>query len=204
MATVGNDADCAAVAGSIRSTRLLKSLTLKELADRAGCSESVLSKIENVRISPSLPMLQRIARALDVTLAALVSVMDQSQVVSRAGQRDSVGVDRCGSRVERLVPANGEHMLEGHLHRLMVCLERAVAGLTADGVRCDWLDTSHAFHSALLDPALDAFETFADQFTFAAPQRILVCNRTGAALGRTAKLDGAYWRRHARQPVEFA
>lgn len=83
-------------------------------------------------------------------------------------------------------------------------LERAVAGLTADGVRCDWLDTSHAFHSALLDPALDAFEAFADQFDFAAPQRILVCNRTGAALGRTAKLDGAYWRRHARQPVEFA
>ena len=36
------------------------------------------------------------------------------------------------------------------------------------------------------------------------PQRTLVCNRTGAALGRSAKLDGAYWRRHARQPVEFA
>ena len=31
-----------------------------------------------------------------------------------------------------------------------------------------------------------------------------MCNRTGAALGRGAKLDGAYWRRHARQPVEFA
>ena len=31
-----------------------------------------------------------------------------------------------------------------------------------------------------------------------------MCNRTGAALGRSAKLDGAYWRRHARQPVEFA
>ena len=29
-------------------------------------------------------------------------------------------------------------------------------------------------------------------------------NRTGAALGRNVKLDGAYWRRHARQPVEFA
>ncbi|TGD89817.1 SDR family NAD(P)-dependent oxidoreductase [Mycolicibacterium sp. CH28] len=83
-------------------------------------------------------------------------------------------------------------------------LEQAVAGLTADGVRCDWLDTSHAFHSALLDPALDAFESYADSFEFGSPQRILVCNRTGAALGRTAKLDGAYWRRHARQPVEFA
>ncbi|HEY9306074.1 MAG TPA: SDR family NAD(P)-dependent oxidoreductase, partial [Mycobacterium sp.] len=83
-------------------------------------------------------------------------------------------------------------------------LEQAVARLEADGVRCDWLETSHAFHSALLDPVLDEFESYADRFEFGSPQRTLVCNRTGAALGRTAKLDSAYWRRHARQPVEFA
>lgn len=83
-------------------------------------------------------------------------------------------------------------------------LDQAVAGLTADGVRCDWLDTSHAFHSALLDPILDEFESYANRFNFGPPQRILVCNRTGATLGRSVKLDGSYWRRHARQPVEFA
>ncbi|GAB4596611.1 type I polyketide synthase [Mycobacterium avium subsp. hominissuis] len=83
-------------------------------------------------------------------------------------------------------------------------LEQAVARLTAEKVRCDWLDTSHAFHSALLDPILDEFESYANQFDFGPPQRILICNRTGSALGRSVKLDGAYWRRHARQPVEFA
>lgn len=83
-------------------------------------------------------------------------------------------------------------------------LEQAVARLTADGIRCDWLETSHAFHSALLDPILDEFEAYANRFTYKAPQRILIDNRTGAALGRSIKLDGAYWRRHARQPVEFA
>jgi len=83
-------------------------------------------------------------------------------------------------------------------------LEQAVTRLTADGVRCDWLETSHAFHSALLDPILDEFESYADRFTFNTPQRILIDNRTGTALGRSVKLDGNYWRRHARQPVEFA
>ncbi|GJF15963.1 putative polyketide synthase [Mycolicibacterium cyprinidarum] len=83
-------------------------------------------------------------------------------------------------------------------------VEAAIAGLIDDGVRCDWLDTSHAFHSALLDPILDEFESYADQFAFKAPQCILIDNRTGDALGRRVKLDGAYWRRHARQPVEFA
>jgi acyl transferase domain-containing protein/acyl carrier protein len=83
-------------------------------------------------------------------------------------------------------------------------LEQAVATLIAEGVRCDWLETSHAFHSALLEPVLDEFEAYANRFEYSTPQRTLVCNRTGAAIGRTAKLDGSYWRRHARQPVEFA
>ncbi|MGA9492826.1 MAG: SDR family NAD(P)-dependent oxidoreductase [Mycobacterium sp.] len=83
-------------------------------------------------------------------------------------------------------------------------LEQAVARLTADGIRCDWLDTSHAFHSALLDPILDEFESYANQFKYASPQRILIDNRTGTTIGRSLKLDGNYWRRHARQPVEFA
>ncbi|MDD4867099.1 MAG: SDR family NAD(P)-dependent oxidoreductase, partial [Mycobacterium sp.] len=83
-------------------------------------------------------------------------------------------------------------------------LETAVARLATDGVRCDWLDTSHAFHSALLDPILDEFESYAERFDFKPPQRILIDNRTGDTLGRSVRLDGAYWRRHARQPVEFA
>jgi CheY-like chemotaxis protein len=35
-------------------------------------------------------------------------------------------------------------------------------------------------------------------------QRALVDNRTGKLLGNTAVLDANYWRRHARQPVQFA
>ncbi len=83
-------------------------------------------------------------------------------------------------------------------------LERAVADLAAEDVRCDWLDTSHAFHSALLDPILGEFETYLSRFAFRWPERTMVCNRTGAAVGRNMELDAQYWRRHARQPVEFA
>lgn len=83
-------------------------------------------------------------------------------------------------------------------------LERAIAGLVDEEVRCDWLDTSHAFHSALLDPVLDEFEQYLARFEFASPQKTLVCNRTGGAIARNTALDGSYWRRHARRPVEFA
>ena len=73
-----------------------------------------------------------------------------------------------------------------------------------DGIRCTWLDTSHAFHSELLEPALDEFESYAARLEFAVPTLPLVCNRTGAVLTAATPLDAQYWRRHARQPVQFA
>ena len=39
---------------------------------------------------------------------------------------------------------------------------------------------------------------------FAVPTLPLVCNRTGAVLTAETPLDAQYWRRHSRQPVQFA
>lgn len=83
-------------------------------------------------------------------------------------------------------------------------LEQLVGKFTDEGIRCTWLETSHAFHSELLDPVLDEFETYAAQIAFAAPTLPLVCNRTGAVITGQTPLDAPYWRRHSRQPVQFA
>ncbi|HXS84627.1 MAG TPA: SDR family NAD(P)-dependent oxidoreductase, partial [Mycobacterium sp.] len=83
-------------------------------------------------------------------------------------------------------------------------LEQIVTSLTGDEIRCTWLETSHAFHSELLEPALDEFESYAQGFEFAVPTLPLVCNRTGEILTAETPLDGPYWRRHSRQPVQFA
>jgi acyl transferase domain-containing protein/NADPH:quinone reductase-like Zn-dependent oxidoreductase/acyl carrier protein len=83
-------------------------------------------------------------------------------------------------------------------------LEQIVARGGSDGIRCSWLETSHAFHSELLEPVLDEFESYAAQLQFAAPTTPLICNRTGAVLTAETPLDAQYWRRHSRQPVQFA
>ena len=82
-------------------------------------------------------------------------------------------------------------------------LELIVTTSGNDGIRCSWLDTSHAFHSELLEPVLDEFEAYASTFEFAAPRLPLVCNRTGDLLTPETPLDAHYWRRHSRQPVQF-
>lgn len=82
-------------------------------------------------------------------------------------------------------------------------LEHVAVWSSEAGIRCEWLDTSHAFHSALLDPVLDEFESYAGRFEFSSPQLAFVCNRTGEVLTRQTRIDAQYWRRHARQPVRF-
>src|SRR6202011_1102809 len=56
----------------------------------------------------------------------------------------------------------------------------------------------------LLEPVLGEFESYAARLQFAVPTLPLVCNRTGAVLTTQTPLDAQYWRRHSRQPVQFA
>jgi transcriptional regulator with XRE-family HTH domain len=58
--------------GRIRHARLMKGYTLRQLADVVECSESMISKLENSRLSPSLAMLHRLADALDTTVPDLL------------------------------------------------------------------------------------------------------------------------------------
>ncbi len=52
------------VAKAITETRKAKGLKQKELAQRAGTSQTVISRIENGNVSVGIKMLQRIADAL--------------------------------------------------------------------------------------------------------------------------------------------
>lgn len=64
------------------------------------------------------------------------------------------------------------------------------------------LAISQAAHSRFLDPILDEFESVANGITYSRPQVGLVSCTTGKIVGPD-EIDGAYWRRHLRQPVNF-
>jgi acyl transferase domain-containing protein/acyl-CoA synthetase (AMP-forming)/AMP-acid ligase II/acyl carrier protein/SAM-dependent methyltransferase len=65
------------------------------------------------------------------------------------------------------------------------------------------LVVSHAFHSRLMEPMLDAFERFAGQLAYSRPRIPLVSNLTGMLVDAEVPGPG-YWRRHVREPVWFA
>ncbi len=80
---------------------------------------------------------------------------------------------------------------------------KAVEHLQADGIRCERLRVSHAFHSSLMEPVLAEFQQVSSSVTYAAPRVTLVSNLTGGAIGRQELAAPDYWSRHLRQPVQF-
>jgi acyl transferase domain-containing protein/acyl-CoA synthetase (AMP-forming)/AMP-acid ligase II/acyl carrier protein len=83
-------------------------------------------------------------------------------------------------------------------------VEQVTALLAAEGVRSQRLVTSHAFHSSLLEPMLGDLERAAASVTFAEKRLEIISNLTGQPVANGLLGEPAYWRRHAREPVQFA
>jgi phthiocerol/phenolphthiocerol synthesis type-I polyketide synthase E len=65
------------------------------------------------------------------------------------------------------------------------------------------LETSHAFHSSMMDPALPEFERVLADVRLAAPLRPISSTLTGRWLTPAEATDPDYWTRHMREPVRF-
>lgn len=102
----------------IRHLRLVKGLRLRDLAAASGLSESLLSKIENDKSTPSLGGLHRIARALETNVSHFFAAAEREPgVVTRQGER---AVVRTGSEtMEGLAPDSEPHLLQSAI----VCVD---------------------------------------------------------------------------------
>ncbi|WP_459870795.1 type I polyketide synthase [Endothiovibrio diazotrophicus] len=76
--------------------------------------------------------------------------------------------------------------------------------LEAEGVASKRLHTSHAFHSALMEPMLDQFRAVVAGVALAAPRIPMISNVTGSWLSDAEATSPDYWVRHARMAVRFS
>jgi amino acid adenylation domain-containing protein len=81
---------------------------------------------------------------------------------------------------------------------------RFQAELEADGIACRALKTSHAFHSAMMDPVIDGFRAEVVSIARSAPTLPIVSTASGDWLSAAAAVSPDYWARHLREPVRFA
>ncbi|HEX8179962.1 MAG TPA: type I polyketide synthase [Pyrinomonadaceae bacterium] len=76
--------------------------------------------------------------------------------------------------------------------------------LRAQGVAARRLQTSHAFHSAMMEPMLAAFTARVERVKLKPPQIPYISNVTGARITPEEATDAHYWTKHLRQTVRFA
>lgn len=90
--------------GKIKGLRQNSHLTLKQLAEKVGCSDAYLSQVENAKVSPSIASLKRIAEALGVKITDFFveSVTDEPVVLSPE-RRTLISAKRWNAKIWSLV-----------------------------------------------------------------------------------------------------
>jgi acyl transferase domain-containing protein/acyl carrier protein len=83
-------------------------------------------------------------------------------------------------------------------------VERLEQDLAARGITARPLHTSHAFHSAMMDPILPAFVERVRQTQRRAPSVRFVSNVTGTWITDAEATSPDYWARHLRGTVRFS
>jgi transcriptional regulator with XRE-family HTH domain len=100
------------VGANLRRLRGQRGLTLEKLAASSGVSRAMLNQIELGRSAPSINILWKIARALDVTFSGLINAGGRGSVVMRASEARKL-TSRDGGFVSRpLFPADGPRRVE--------------------------------------------------------------------------------------------
>jgi len=150
------------------------------------------------------------------TLAGVMSLQDAARLVARRAAL--MQAQAPGSMLSVRLPA------ETVLARLPAALSLAadngpalcvVSGPTAaievwsrqlegEQVRTQLLRTSHAFHSGMMEPALEPFAAAVAEVQLAAPNIPIVSTRSGEWMTEHDATDRDYWVRHLREPVRFS
>ncbi|MGZ4107998.1 MAG: alpha/beta fold hydrolase, partial [Tumebacillaceae bacterium] len=167
-------------------------------------------------VQPQAMMGHSLGEYVAACLAGVMSLPDALKLVAARGQLvqklpggSMVAVEGTPEQVQSFLGAgvdlavvNGPQacVLAGTDER-MAALEEEI---TAAGLRCQRVRTSHAFHSAMLDPILDEFQETVSQIELHPPQIPYITNVTGTWVTPEEATEPAHWVRHMRQTVRFA
>jgi acyl transferase domain-containing protein/acyl carrier protein len=83
-------------------------------------------------------------------------------------------------------------------------VEELAGKLSAKGLACRQLQTSHAFHSYMMEAIADSFTELMQTISLKPPQIPYLSNVTGTWITAEQATNPSYWTQHLCQPVRFA
>lgn len=138
---------------------------------------------------------------------SMVGVLLPDQEVSHLLEE----VSRLLADASKLMPANGGLSLAA-INSPSTCvvsgptpaIDQLEKVLETKGVPFRYLRTSHAFHSAMMDPILERFRAFLKKVQLRAPKIPYVSNLTGTWILASESISPEYWVSHLRSAVRFS
>jgi len=140
---------------------------------------------------------------------ALGLVVTRAGLMSGTAAGAMVSVHASEAEVSALLPAGCSLAAVNGAKQTVVSGEPlAIARLTDSlndaGISTIPLRTSHAYHSHLLDPVLDAYRAEVEKAGLRPPVIPFVSNLSGSFISGAEAVSPDYWVRHMREPVKFA
>ena len=167
-------------------------------------------------IRPQAMLGHSVGEFVAATLAGVFSLQDALRLIATRG-RMMQNLPRGGMLSVRLPEAEirrrlGDSLALAAVNAPSMCV---VAGphdalnalqkeLDQDGVACRPLATSHAFHSAMMDPIIGQFEACVANVRLSPPKIPFVSGVTGTWINDGEATDPTYWARHLRESVQFS
>ncbi|TEW65765.1 amino acid adenylation domain-containing protein [Mucilaginibacter phyllosphaerae] len=140
---------------------------------------------------------------------ALKLITERARLVSQVAEGDMLSVRTNAGELEKILPGNLSIAVINSNKLSVVAGEKdAVAAfaktLEEMGIPGRLLQTSHAFHSAMMDGIVEPFEQVVKTVQLNAPVKPIVSTATGKWLSAAEATDPAYWASHLRKTVRFA
>ena len=149
-------------------------------------------------------------------LAGVMSLADGARLVARRGRMmqalptgSMLSVRLDPAQLAARLPASLSLAAENSPNACVVsgqtdAIEAFRVELEQAGIACRLLQTSHAFHSAMMDPVLSSFRQEVEQIVLSPAGIPIVSTLTGEPLGDVDAVSPDYWTRHLRGTVRFS
>ena len=196
-------------AAALRETSLTQPATF--------AMEYALAKLWlSMDIVPAAMIGHSVGEFVAAVIAGVMSLDDGARLIARRGRLmqampsgSMLSVRLAADAVRARLPASLQLAAENGPNASVVSGESAQIEafrlqLEADGVACRVLQTSHAFHSAMMDPVLEPFRAEVLRVTLSAPTIAIISTLTGEPLSAAEATSPDYWTSHLRGTVRFS
>ena len=170
---------------------------------------------QSLGVEPAMMAGHSIGEFVAATLAGVWELEDALRIVALRGRlmhdlpRGSmIAVSSSADSIEKLLPAKLQIASNNAPNLCVVSgpepdIRIFQKQLESQGIVCHHLHTSHAFHSAMVDPIIEPLREAIGKIALHAPAKRFISTVTGQPITAAETTNPAYWARHARSTVEF-